>query len=110
MSSLYLLQSKEIAARMLGDEMMIMSPRDSIVFSLNKVGTVIWEAADGKTPLEEIVRKICARFEVDPAEAFKDAESFVRELVQHELLVVSDQPIESDRPSRRPSAGHQEAP
>lgn len=94
MSPLYIARSPEIAARMLGGEMMIMSARDSYLFSLNEVGTVIWQAADGITPLEEIVeRKVCAEFEVEPAEALKDAEHFVRELSQHGILVVSEQPI-----------------
>jgi hypothetical protein len=110
-SSLYLIQSKTIAARVLGGEMIIMSPSDSIVFSLNKVGTVIWQAADGKTPLEEIVqRKVCVRFEVDPAEALKDAESFVRELVQHQLITLSDRPVQADQPRTWPGQSHQELP
>lgn len=92
--SLYIAPSNQIAARNLGGEMMIMSARDSTLFDLNGVGTVIWQAADGVTPLEQIVeRKICAEFEVEPREALKDAEDFVRELEGHGLLRVSDQPI-----------------
>ena len=94
MSSLYIARSTEIAARVLGGEMMIMSARDSTLFNLNEVGTAIWEAADGVTPLEEIVeRKVCAEFEVEPAEALKDAESFVKELADRGILLVSDHPI-----------------
>ena len=95
MSPLYIARSREIAARVLGGEMMIMSARDSNLFTLNDVGTAIWQAADGATPLEEIVQqKICAEFEVDPAEALKDAESFVRELAGHGIMRVSDKPFE----------------
>ena len=94
MSALYIARSTEIAARVLGGEMMIMSARDSTLFNLNEVATAIWEAADGVTPLEEIVqRKVCAEFEVEPAEALKDAESFVKELADRGILLVSDQPI-----------------
>ena len=94
MSSLYITRSKEIAARMLDGEMMIMSARDSTLFSLNELGTIIWQAADGATPLQEIVaRKICPEFDVELEEALKDAESFVRELASHGILVLSDQPI-----------------
>ena len=104
MSGLYPMQSKEIAARIMAGEMMIMSPRDSTLFSLNKVGTAIWQAADGETPLDEIVlNKVCARFEIDPTAAYKDAESFVQELAEHELLILSDRPIRSDRESASPS-------
>jgi Coenzyme PQQ synthesis protein D (PqqD) len=94
MSSLYISRSREIAARELGGEMMIMSARDSTLFSLNEVGKAIWQAADGATPLEEIVeRKVCTEFEVEPAEALKDAENFVRELAEHGILILSEQPI-----------------
>jgi GGDEF domain-containing protein len=94
--SSYIARSKEIAARMLGDEMIIMSARDSTLFSLNHVGAVIWQAADGCTPLEEIVKqKVCAEFDVEPEEALKDAEEFVRELASHGILLLSEAPMAS---------------
>jgi hypothetical protein len=94
MSPLYIAKSSEIAARQLGDEMIIMSARDSTLFSLNDVGLVIWQAADGRTPLEEIVKeKVCREFDVTPEEALKDAESFVQELAMHGILILSDKPF-----------------
>ena len=94
MSSLYFIQSREIAARALDGEMMIMSTRDSTLFNLNELGTIIWQAADGVTPLHEIVtKKVCGEFEVEPEEALADAESFVRELAAHGLLKLSEQPM-----------------
>ena len=95
MSSVYIARSTAVAARSLDGEMMIMSARDSTLFTLNPVGTVIWQSADGKTPLAEIVqRDICAEFEVDPEEALKHAESFVHDLASHGILVVSGGPID----------------
>jgi len=73
---------------------MIMSAVDSTFFTLNEVGTVIWQAADGQTPLSEIVAtRICTEFEVSPEEAGRDAEQFVTELARHGILRLSDQPI-----------------
>ena len=98
MNPIYIARSNQIAARNLGGEMMIMSAADSTLFSLNDVGTLIWEAADGETPLQEIVeRKVCAQFDIDPAEALEDAESFVRELAGHGILLVSETPVGSGR-------------
>jgi hypothetical protein len=100
MTEKYIARSPAIAARMLGGEMMIMSAVDSTFFTLNEVGTAIWQAADGRTPLSEIVSgKICEEFEVDPDTAGRDAEQFVEELSRHGILLVSAQPIES--PSAR---------
>jgi len=73
---------------------MIMSAVDSTFFTLNEVGTLIWQAADGCTPLSDIVaRKICPEFEIDPDQAGRDAERFVSDLSQHGILLVSEHPI-----------------
>jgi len=94
MSAVYIAKAAEVAARSLDGEMMIMSARDSTLFTLNPVGTIIWQSADGETTLEEIVeQRICAEFEVDPAEALRDAESFVHDLAGHGILLVSDVPM-----------------
>lgn len=94
MADTYIARSTAIAARMLGGEMMIMSAVDSTFFTLNEVATVIWQAADGRTPLSEIVeRRICEEFEIEPHVAQHDAEEFVNELSQHGILMVSDRPI-----------------
>ena len=94
MSPVYIARSKQVAARMLGGEMMIMSAVDSTLFSLNETASAIWQAADGSTPLREIVeRVVCGEFEVGREEAVKDAEDFALELATHGILLVSDQPI-----------------
>jgi hypothetical protein len=78
----------------LGGEMMIMSALDSTLYSLNETATAIWQAADGRTPLSEIVeRTVCAEYEVAPQDALQDAEELVRELASHGILRLSDQPI-----------------
>jgi Coenzyme PQQ synthesis protein D (PqqD) len=90
----YVARSSEIAARNLGGEMMIMSGRDSTLYTLNDVATVIWEAADGSTSLDEIVEsRICSQFEVQPCVALQDAEALVEDLAGHGILLVSNEPI-----------------
>lgn len=94
MSEKYIARSSAIAARMLGGEMMIMSAVDSTFFTLNEVATAIWQAADGRTPLSQIVKeKICEEFDVSPETAQQDADDFVSELSQHGILSVSDTPL-----------------
>lgn len=90
----YIARSSAIAARMLGTEMMVMSAVDSTFFTLNEVATVIWEAADGITPLSEIVsERVCGEFEVDAESAERDAAEFVDELAKHGILVVTEEPM-----------------
>ena len=90
----YIAKSSAIASRMLGGEMMIMSAVDSTFFTLNPVASVIWQAADGCTPLSEIVaRHVCPEFEVDPETAYRDVERFVAGLSSYGILLVSDEPF-----------------
>jgi hypothetical protein len=96
----YIARSSAIAARMLGGEMMVMSVTDSTFFTLNEVATVIWQAADGCTPLSEIVSgKICRQFDVEEERALRGAERFIEQLSQHGILLVSDQPLSDSSPS-----------
>ena len=93
-SAWYITRSSAIASRLLGGEMMIMSTVDSTFFTLNPVATVIWQAADGRTPLAEIVEHcVCAEFDVDRETAYRDVECFVEELSGHGILLVSDRPF-----------------
>jgi hypothetical protein len=102
MSRLYMARNPKVAARSLDGEMMIMSGRDSTLFTLNKTATILWQSADGTTPLDEIVdRRICTEFEVAPIEALHDAENLARELASHEILQISEEPI----PPRNAAAG-----
>ena len=94
MNSIYVARNPRVAARSLDGEMMIMSGRDSTLFTLNKTATILWQAADGATPLEQIVQqKICTEFEIEPGEALQDAETLARDLASHGILQISEDPI-----------------
>jgi hypothetical protein len=91
---LYVARSRSVAARKLGDEMLIMSGRDSTLFTLDEVATILWEAADGWRPLDEIVEeKICKEFEVERGEALQDAVALVEGLAEHGILLLSSEPL-----------------
>jgi len=93
MKEIYISRSPAVAARLLGDEMLILSAADSTLVSLNPVATCIWQAADGHTSLSEIVeRYVCEEFEIEPQAAYQDALCFVEDLAQHAVLKVSDEP------------------
>src|ERR1700722_4056780 len=101
MSRLYLARNPRVAARSLDGGMMIMSGRDSTLFTLNKTATILWQTADGTTPLHEIDgHRIVTEFEVEPAEALQDAETVARDLAKHDILQISEEPIvQSTTPS-----------
>src|SRR5215210_7893094 len=92
--NVYVSRSTKVAARMVGDQMMIMSGKDATLFALNGTAAVLWQAADGVTPLADIVEQhICAEFEVEPDVALRDAEELVEELAGDGILLVSDAPM-----------------
>src|ERR1700685_95757 len=100
--SRYVARSTAIASRALGNETMVMSATDSTLFTLDEVASVIWEAADGVTPLEEIVaNKICTQYDVTPDVALRDAEALVKNLAEHGILLVSDQPLDASSSAPR---------
>ena len=94
---MYIARATDVAARMIGDELMIMSGKNSSLFSLNETAAILWQAADGITPLDDIVeQKLCAEFDIDVATAMRDAEEMVLQLSQFGILQVSEHPL-SDR-------------
>ena len=96
MSETYIARNSPLAAHTRAGETLIMSIKDSTFVILNEAATAIWQAADGKTPLSEIVSgRICREFDVDLDSASADAERFVNELSGRGILLVSHRPIES---------------
>jgi hypothetical protein len=95
----YVARADRVAARMIGDELMIMSGADSTLFTLNATAALLWQAADGVTPLREIVeRSIVPRYEVDPDVACRDAVELVEDLARHGILQLSATPIPASGP------------
>ncbi|MBZ5659847.1 MAG: PqqD family protein [Acidobacteriia bacterium] len=98
----YMARSAAIASRPLGDETMVMSAASSTLFTLDEIATLLWESADGVTPLDEIVRnKICARYDIPPDVALRDAENFIQQLAGHGILLISDKPLAAANSSPR---------
>jgi hypothetical protein len=94
MTEIYVAQGERLAARRLDTETIILCPDDSGLYVLNELGTALWEAADGRTPLAAIVEGvICRDFDVDAATALRDALEFVEGLRLQRILQVSDGPF-----------------
>ena len=50
------------------------------VYTLNELGTLIWELIDGRTGVSAIVELICSEYDVAPEVAAKDAFDFLGSL------------------------------
>jgi hypothetical protein len=89
MADAYVLQNPRTAWRVYDGEAVILSSDDSMLSSLNPVATLIWEAADGETPVSAIVARICEAFEVDGERARRDAIAFIDTLQRRGLVTVA---------------------
>jgi methyltransferase-like protein len=56
------------------------------VFNLNKTAAYVWENCDGTKTLEDMVRLLCERFNVDEITARKDTEEFVALMEKNQLI------------------------
>lgn len=93
MTACYPKRAPNLAARVFEGEVIVMNPEDSSLFNLNETASAIWLAADGRTSLEEIVeRDIVSAFDVDPADALRDAREFALSLAGHSILLLLAQP------------------
>jgi len=88
----YVARSPEAAWRVIEGEALIITPRESTLHSLNPVGTSIWEHADGRTRVSEIVDAITEEFDVDRARAEEDVKEFLQQLLEQGIIKISDEP------------------
>jgi uncharacterized protein YebE (UPF0316 family) len=90
-TDLFIARGLKLAARKVAGEMVILNADDSSLYVLNAVGTAIWEAADGRTPLRAIVNDvICRDYDIDRETALRDIGDFVRELAAYGVLRTSE--------------------
>jgi hypothetical protein len=57
------------------------------IYTLNEVGSALWELIDGQTPLSRIVAELCEIYEVSQDEAAQDAAAFMEELKTAGLVI-----------------------
>lgn len=78
--SALLCQSERTACRVIDGKAVVITIDQNQLHVLNSVGTRVWELADGRS-FAQIVAGIVEEFEVDPARARLDVQSFVEQLL-----------------------------
>ena len=61
------------------------------MYTLNELGTTVWQLMDGRTSVGQIVESVCGVYEVTPEEAKKDVLDFVRSLRSAGVIRPSEQ-------------------
>jgi len=98
----YIARSTAIAARALAGEMMVMNSTDSTFFTLNEVATAIFQAADGRTPLRDIVRDRICDNSMSTSNSANRRRAIRRRTFRPRILLVSSQPLSSDSTRETP--------
>ena len=80
----------DVAWRMVDDEAIIIEPMTSQATVLNPVAARLWELADGKRAVAELIDTIVVEYDVKPAVAEEDAREFFGVLAKRGLLSYRD--------------------
>ena len=80
----------EVAAKVLDGEAIIINLSNGMYYSMDKVGGMLWEMIEGGHRLEEIVAAIVSRYNVSHKQAQADLERLAGELIQENLVTLSD--------------------
>lgn len=78
---------EDVHSTILEGEAVLLNLDNGMYYSLNQVGTVIWELCDGHRTLAEILEKVCERFEVDGDQARQDLLTISSQLIEQKLLI-----------------------
>jgi hypothetical protein len=89
----YIVREPGIAWRILGDQAVLISPRDNMLYPLNTVGTRFWELADGSRTLQEAVTLLFEEFEVELQVLEADLREFVGHMQEKGLIRISHEAI-----------------
>jgi hypothetical protein len=79
------IKEKDLVTRSIADETIIVPIKNKVgdlgsIYTLNEIGTTIWELIDGKNSISGIVEAISSIYEVKFEEAEKDTLGFINSL------------------------------
>ena len=90
-SKRYFIKEKDLVTRCVAGETIIVPIKNKVgdlgsIYTLNEVGTTIWELIDGKKGVSKIVEAVHNAYEVPLEEAEKDTIDFLNSLAQADLI------------------------
>jgi hypothetical protein len=85
------IRNQEVVSRKIEDELIIVPIRSGVgdlnsLYTLNPVGSVLWDFMTENHTVDEMVQRVCDEFEVTAAQAQQDIETFLDSLVEEQLV------------------------
>ncbi|NOZ20925.1 MAG: PqqD family protein [Planctomycetes bacterium] len=81
-------RTSNAASRDIAGEVIILSAKDSMLHTLDEVGSAIWNLLDGPRKVEEIVNGLLDQYDVEQGALQKDVIEFLGELMDRKLVEV----------------------
>jgi len=78
--------NKDVVARMVGDEAMLLNLETGIYFTLNAIGAIVWRGLEASSSFETMAATIVEQYEVDTATALSDIAEYVEQLIAEGLV------------------------
>jgi len=85
------IRNRDVVSRQIEGELIIVPVRRGVgdmnsLYTLNPVGSVLWNFMAEEHSLTEMVQCVCNEFDVTAAQAKSDIESFLESLLQENLI------------------------
>lgn len=86
------IRNQEVVSRKIEGELIIVPIRSGVgdlnsLYTLNPVGSVLWDFMAQEHSIDEMVHRVCDEFEVTEAQAEEDIASFLDSLLEEQLVV-----------------------
>jgi len=78
--------SPDVQGTTMDGETVLLDLSSGRYYTLNRIGSVIWEHCTGQSTIADIHAAICDRFDVVPSRALDDLVDLANELIQERLL------------------------
>lgn len=76
-----------VAARVYGNDAVIISPDEGMVRMLNPTATRIWQLANGSLSVDDIAVALTDEFDIDHSHARRAVERLLGELTEKQLII-----------------------
>ena len=86
LDGIVLRSSPDVQGTTMDGETVLLDLSSGRYYTLNRLGSVIWEHCTGQSTIADIHAAICDRFDVMPTRALDDLVNLVNELIQEGLL------------------------
>lgn len=82
----HITKAENIISRRVGEEVVVIKDDGLSLYILNKTAAFIWDLCDGNIDINNIVEKLCERFEVTPEEASEDVKKIIKVLTKMGII------------------------